>query len=73
MNDLVTEVVQNAQQGFSELIQFGIDLGIPFDNVPRTSGDIAYFQGCIQWVIFIFTICIGSINNLVRSCVGSVR
>ena len=73
MNDIVTGVVQNAQQGFSDLIQFGIDLGIPFDVYPDSTGKIAYLQCSLQWVIFIFTICIGAINNLVRSCIGSVR
>jgi hypothetical protein len=68
--DIITDFVNGS---VSTLIQFGIDLGIPFDDPPQTACDIAYFNGCIQWVIFVFTICIGAVNNLVRSCIGGVR
>lgn len=73
MNDLAVEVISNAQQGFADLIQFGIDLGIPFDVYPKTAGEIAYLQYTIQWVIFVFTICTSSVNGLVRSCMGSLH
>lgn len=73
MNDVVTEVVQDVQNTFGVIIQMGIDFGIPFDLMPETKGEIVYFQGCIQWVIFVVTLVVGGFNNLIRSSIGSLR
>lgn len=73
VNDTFQLVGQAVEQVFSPVIQMGIDLGIPFDLCPKTVGEIAYFQGCIQWVIFVVTLCQGFITRAITSSMGALR
>lgn len=69
----MNEIVEVVEQGVSAIIQAGIDAGIPFDSIPKTSGEIAHFNGCLQWVIFTLTIAVSAVNSLVRSSMGAIR
>lgn len=69
-------IQETAEAVVNSITQLGIDMGIPFDIVPEgvsISWAIANLQCHVQWAIFIVTISVGAFNNLIRSCVGSIR
>lgn len=68
-----SEVVEVVETAYAEIIQIGINCGIPFDHVPTTNPEAIYLQQCIIWVTFILGLVFKGLGKLMGSMIGGVR
>lgn len=64
--DVITDVS-------AEIIQIGINCGIPFDYIPNSPGEITYLSQCVIWVTFILGLTFKGLGKLMGSMVGCCR
>lgn len=68
-----SEVVNEVGYAFAEIIQIGINCGIPFDHVPVNNAETVYLQQVIIWVTFILGLGFKGLGKLMGSMIGGVR
>lgn len=69
----VNQLVNEVQTTFAEIIQIGINCGIPFDHIPKSNGEVVYLQQTLVWVTFILGLAFKGLGKLMGASIGGVR